>query len=139
MPKECGHEDCFTCPYADCIVDSYAIREETPKKSTSDKQKECLKRWREQHPNYMRDYKREYYRKNREREVNKQRDRMKADRALSELNGTLPYGKRYYADNKEAMKQKARRYYLAHKDEINAKARERRRLKRSQDLKESGE
>jgi hypothetical protein len=115
MKNKCGHSDCFTCPYPDCILDQMTESEyveanrrdkeySEPKPLSEYKQRsfDCTGR---------KEYFRKHYQENRERKLQVSKE----------------WRKRTNYKNLKDRREEYKQYYLAHKEEKNVKARERNR------------
>ena len=135
---ECGYDDCFTCPYPDCILteDDYVkadpvsqklknevnLQKETnPRAAYYLKNKdECLKRNRESYQKNrveMLDYARQYQLDNKEK--------------------ISAYKKRYYQANKKRLMKQHRKYYQASREKFSEYQRQYRRAQKEKRLKEA--
>lgn len=128
------HGDCFSCPYADCILDELEAAQADAKDGIGCK-----------HISPKRKKNQEYYAKNRERLLEYQREyrekrragKVKKERKTADWNAyhreyakahrekNRERGRAYYAAHKEERNAKNRAYYAAHKDEIAEKRRRR--------------
>lgn len=80
---KCDWNDCFTCPYPDCVKDSRLMldkikdpapqRIDKPKQNTVDR-KAYNKAWNEAHKEWKREYARRYYKKNKARIEKKKKE-----------------------------------------------------------------
>lgn len=93
--KRCNHDDCFTCPYPDCVKDQPKAekdRKDYQKKYYEEHKAEILEKYEKLYKEKKREYARQYYAQHREelKEKANQRYRRKM------------YGK--WADSREVAK-----------------------------------
>lgn len=97
--------------------------------------KKCKKRWQQQHPEKMKEYKQKYYASEKGQALKKRlaehektpemRAKRKAYRERSEVKEHIrEYKKEYAEKNKERIKKRNAEYIAKNKDEINAKHRD---------------
>ena len=88
---KCGHDDCFTCPYPDCIWG------EEPKRTPSQiKKNEANKRWRAAHREQRRAYDRMYYQT--VRKAKKMCKCFQCGYEWTEARTMLKYHRKYFCD-----------------------------------------
>ena len=107
MSKICD-KDCFHCPYDDCINDEmeysdYAELKEIEKDSREHKT-----------PKKQRDYYKEYYRENRERNLQVDKEYYQSHREERK-----EYSRRYSRENKERKAAYLREWRRARKEKVN--------------------
>lgn len=105
---KCGHDDCFTCPYLDCILDDNKRPKKIPpkvkgRKRTEEEKKAIHQKWVDEHKEYLREYHREYKRKHKEEVRENQRNFIHKHR--EEHNAR---GRKYYQEHKEELREKRR-------------------------------
>ena len=101
------NEDCFHCPYSDCIRDGTGTR---GKKISSDERKKKRA-----------EYHRERYRANREKALARTHAYYKANRGK-----ILAHQHEYYKENRERILARQNAYYRANREEILARKKKRR-------------
>lgn len=107
------HGDCFTCPFADCILNELEAAQED-----ANQEKKRSPRYEYNHQRYL---------ANRKELLEKgkmYRERKKAGRPQKEKNKTADwneYHRKYRAAHKDKEKARHRKYYIEHKDEIRAR------------------
>lgn len=121
------HGDCFSCPYADCILDELEAVQADAKYGISQEEKKRSPRYEYNHRRYM---------ARRETEKEKQkiyRARRKAGLPQKEGNKTADwneYQRKYREAHREEIRAKKRRYYYEHHTEMLEAGRKYREKKR---------
>ena len=90
----CGHDDCFSCPYPDCILDGVNVADKKPKRKPSSRSG-YYRKWYEAHRTERQEYSKQYY-----------RDNIKEGRKKR---------KQYYKDHQEKMQYQSRENYYKRK------------------------
>lgn len=118
---KCQHNDCFTCPYPDCIADSTTEakgieKKKTPRPKKNQNKKKIAKRdikavVEKEIKNTQKKYNREYYLTH------------KVEIAIKRHEA--------YLRNKDKVKAYQKQYYELHREDICERAKEKRRLERT--------
>ena len=108
----CGHDDCFSCPYPDCINAAAATLAERKEGTALDRELAVSDKYQRQ---------RAYYAAHKDEIAARQRAYREAHK-----DEIAAQKRAYYAAHKDEIAAQKRAYYATHKDEIAAKRRAKR-------------